>query len=160
MANVLGVKKSFFSKNVPPKSNYVNILLLHCAECFPNDCCVVDGIKVINIKYYKQQVYAPASSCATQPWSLHGTAPLMQAVTPLPMGIYSKSLIQLFIVLRIYNFGLDPNLLDITKMPVNQGGRGTRYNLMKWHISSWLFTKLDDFLPFFIYDVMCRNKQM
>ena len=33
------------------------------------------------------------------------------------------------------------------------GGRGTRYNLMKWHISSWLFTKLDDFLPLFIYIV-------
>ena len=101
------------------QSNYVNILLLHCAECFPNDCCGVDGIKVINIKYYKQQVYALANSCANQPCSLHGIAPLMQAVTPLPIGIYPKSLIQLFIVLRIYNFGLDPNLLDITKMPVN-----------------------------------------
>ena len=29
----------------------------------------------------------------------------------------------------------------------------SRYNLMKWHISSWLFIKLDDFLPFVIYMV-------
>ena len=28
-----------------------------------------------------------------------------------------------------------------------EGGRGTRYPVMKWHISSWLFTKLVDFLP-------------
>ena len=29
-------------------------------------------------------------------------------------------------------------------------GRGTRYPLMKWHISSWLFRKLDDFLQIFL----------
>ena len=34
-----------------------------------------------------------------------------------------------------------------------KGGRGTRYNLMKWHISSWIFTKLDEFLPFVSYMV-------
>ena len=33
------------------------------------------------------------------------------------------------------------------------GGRVTRYPLMKRHIFSWLFTKLDDFLPFVIYMV-------
>ena len=41
-------------------------------------------------------------------------------------------------------------------------GRGTRYNLLNWHISSWLFTKLDDFLPFVYYMVewSLHNKKM
>jgi hypothetical protein len=38
------------------------------------------------------------------------------------------------------------------------GGRGTRYNLMKWHISSWLFTKLDDFPPFVTYIQITQPK--
>ena len=35
----------------------------------------------------------------------------------------------------------------------NQGGRGTGYPLMKWHIGSRLFTKWDDFFPFVFYMV-------
>ena len=39
-----------------------------------------------------------------------------------------------------------------------KGGRGTRYPLMKWHISSCLFTKLDDFLPFVFNRVEWSNQ--
>ena len=39
-------------------------------------------------------------------------------------------------------------LVYLGRVLYRTGGRGTRYNLMKWHIRSWLFTTLDDFLPF------------
>ena len=53
-------------------------------------------------------------------------------------------------------------LLTNVMVQINSGGRGTRYNLIKWHISSWLFTKLDDFLPFISYMVYWSllNKKM
>ena len=39
------------------------------------------------------------------------------------------------------------------KKDLNQGGRGTRYNVMKWLFRSCLFSKFYDFLPFFSYMV-------
>ena len=63
------------------------------------------------------------------------TASRMQTNSEREIIIYSITFFRKFIILS--------HLLE--------GGGGTKYSLVKWHISSCLFTKLDYFLPYVFY---------